>query len=181
MSRIAKKPIKILPGAEVTLQGRKMHFKGPKGQLDLELNPVADVKIENGEITLTVKTSDKKARAVWGLTAALIRWKMQGVTTGFEKKLEIVGIGYGALLEGKNLVLKIGFSHPIKIEKPEGIDFTVEKSVLTVKGIDKEKVGNIAAHIRALKKPEPYLGKGIRYFGEQVRKKLGKKAAKAGA
>ncbi len=181
MSRIGKKPIKIPTGVEAKIEGNKMFFKGPKGSLDLELNPGVEVTIKDGMITIVPTSQDKKTRAIWGLYGALIGWRIKGITEGFEKKLEIVGLGYGAAVEGKNLVLKVGFSHPVKIEKPEGMEFSVEKSVLTIKGIDKEKVGNMAAKIRSIKPPEPYLGKGVRYFGEQVRKKLGKKAAKATA
>jgi large subunit ribosomal protein L6 len=186
MSRIGKKPIVIPQGVEITVEDSKVHVKGPKGELWRAVRPEVNVSVEGGKIlvslhpTVTLK-KDKKAPALWGLTRALIQNMVKGVTEGFEKKLELVGIGYRASLEGEDLVLNVGFTHPVKVKKPEGIKFSVEKNIVSVTGIDKELVGQIAAKIRKIRPPEPYKGKGIRYVGEVVRKKLGKKAATTAA
>lgn len=178
MSRIGKKQITIPDGASVTKDGPHILVKGPKGELGWKLNQAIDIVIE-GKI-LTVKPVSlaklKVAAALWGTTRALIQNMVDGVTRGFEKKLEIEGIGYRASLEGKTLQLSVGFSHPVRIEAPEGIQFKVEKNVITISGIDKVLVGEMAARIRRVKPPEPYKGKGIRYQGEVVRRKQGKKA-----
>lgn len=179
MSRIGKKPIQIPTGVEVKIDGSKVFVKGAKGSLEMTAHPAIEVKIEGSSLTFTPKYENNDTKALWGLTRALVQNMINGVTNGYEKRLEIQGIGYGATVEGGNLVLKVGYTHPVKIAKEQGIDFKVEKNIVIVSGIDKEKVGNIAAKIRATRKPEPYLGKGIRYQGEAVRKKLGKKAAKA--
>lgn len=153
--------------------------EGPKGVLSFKLRPEVEVMIEGNVLRVEEKMKTKKSSAIWGTTRAVIANLLQGVHQGFEKKLELQGLGYRAQVEGKILVLALGFSHPVKIEPPEGISFKVEKSMITVSGIDKVLVGNVAHHIRALKKPEPYKGKGIRYEGEVVRKKVGKKAVAA--
>lgn len=180
MSKIGKQPIIIPQNAEVKITGRKISVKGPKGELDIEIKPEIEIKIEDKKITLSIKAASKKNMAMWGTTRMLIQNMVKGVTEGFEKKLEIQGIGYKAALQGKNkLILNVGFTHPIEITAPERINFTIEKNIITVSGIDKQEVGQIAAQTRAVKPPEPYLGKGIRYVGEHVRRKVGKKAEAA--
>lgn len=180
MSRIGKKPILIPEAAEVEIEGAKLIVKGPKGELQREVRPEIRVEKKDKEILVMPGKKTKRTPAFWGLTRTLIFNMLKGVTEGYEKKLEIQGIGYRANLEGKDLVLELGFSHPVKIKKPEGIDFSVEKNIITVSGIDKELVGQVAAKIRKVRPPEPYKGKGIRYLGEEVRLKPGKKAATTG-
>ena len=179
MSRIGKKPIPIAQGVEVKSEKGKIIVKGPKGELEREVNPEIKVEAKDSQIFVTPQKETKKTKALWGLNRALIANMVQGVSQGFEKKLEIEGVGYKAKVEGNDLVLEVGFSHPVKIEAPEGITFSVEKNVITVSGIDKEKVGHISAKARSVKPPEPYKGKGIRYQGEQIRRKVGKKASTA--
>ncbi len=179
MSRIGKKPITIPAGVEIKLDNNKILVKGPKGENSLDL--VNDVKVEiaNGLVNVSLVNENRLTKPYWGLFRTLIDNMIQGVVSGFEKKLEVQGIGYTATLDGETLVLKAGYSHLVRINKEPGIKFAVEKNIITVSGVDKVKVGNMAAKIRAVRKPEPYQGKGIRYAGEQVRRKLGKKAAKA--
>lgn len=177
MSRVGKKPIKIPAGAEVKIQNQLVIVKGPKGELQREIRPEIKVIQENDQLLVTPQKETKETAALWGLTRALLANDLKGVVDGFEKKLEIEGVGYRASLEGQNLNLQLGFSHPVKIQAPEGIKFSVEKNVIIVYGIDKGLVGQTAAKIRDEKPPEPYKGKGIKYVGEQVRRKLGKKAA----
>lgn len=179
MSRVGKKPITILTGIEVKLEGQKVVIKGPKGELQREIRPEIAIEQKEGEIICSPKSKSKKTKAFWGLTRTLIANMIEGVSKGYEKKLEIQGIGYKANLEGENLVLEMGFSHSVKIDCPAGIKFSVEKNIITISGIDKELVGNIAAKIRKIRPPEPYKGKGIRYLGEIVRRKVGKKVATA--
>ncbi|PIQ91850.1 MAG: 50S ribosomal protein L6 [Parcubacteria group bacterium CG11_big_fil_rev_8_21_14_0_20_39_14] len=179
MSRVGKKPILIPDGVEIKIEGQKVAVKGPKGELSLEVSP--EVKIENRDNKILVlpaerKTKEKKSSAFWGLTRALIFNAIKGVKEGYERKLELEGIGYRASVDGKNLELKVGFSHPVKIEAPEDINFKVEKNIIMVSGPDKQKVGEIAAKIRKVKPAEPYKGKGIKYVGEVIRRKAGKKA-----
>jgi len=180
MSRVGKKPITIPEGVEVKLEDSKVTVKGPKGELQREIRPEIEVEIKDKEITVKPKGKDKKTRAFWGMTRALLANMVNGVKDGYEKKLEMVGVGYRAAVEGNTLVLNVGYSHPVKIEKPEGIDFNVEKTIITVSGYDKELVGQIASKIRKTRPPEPYKGKGVRYVGEQVRRKAGKKVVAAG-
>ncbi|MGI6413628.1 MAG: 50S ribosomal protein L6 [Syntrophomonadaceae bacterium] len=175
MSRIGKKPISLPAGVDVVLENNVITVKGPKGSLDFQIP--GDIKVIKEENTLLVeRNSDaKKDRALHGLTRALIANMVEGVTKGFEKKLELVGVGYRAQMQGKKLVINIGYSHPVEIEPPEGIEFEVPAvTKITVKGIDKQLVGNTAAHIRAVRKPEPYKGKGIKYENETIRHKAGK-------
>lgn len=179
MSRVGKKPIGIPEKVEVDIKDGLVKIKGPKGELQREIRPEVKAEIKDKALLVSPLGESKKIRAFWGLTRALLANMIKGVTEGFEKKLEIEGVGYRANLEGDSLVLNLGYSHPVKIKKPEGIEFSVEKNVITVSGIDKEKVGQAAAKIRAVRKPEPYKGKGIRYQGEEVRRKVGKKAAGA--
>lgn len=179
MSRIGKKPIQIPAGVEVKVEGNSVSIKGPKGQLNLTVRPEIRVELKDGFITLSPAKETKKTGGYWGLFRTLIFNIIEGVVRGHEKKLEIQGVGYRANIESGDLNLIVGFSHPVKIKKPEGITFGVEKNIITINGSDKELVGQMAAMIRKVKKPEPYKGKGIRYVGEVVRKKVGKKAAGA--
>jgi len=179
MSRIGKQPIEIPQGVNITIENNLVNVKGPKGELERYIRP--EIKIEQKENQLIVgpDKETKRTGALWGLSRTLIANMVLGVTVGYSKKLEIQGVGYRASLEGENLVLLMGFSHPVKIEKVEGIKFEVEKNNIIVSGIDKELVGQVAAKIRKVRPPEPYKGKGIRYEGEYVRIKAGKKAAGA--
>ncbi len=177
MSRIGKKPISIPEGVEVQKEGEKIKVKGSKGELERAVNPEIRVEIKENRISVIPQGETKKTKALWGLNRALIANMVQGVTNGFEKKLEIEGVGYKARMEGNDLIIEVGFSHPVKIAAPEGINFSVVKNIITVFGIEKDKVGQLAAKIRRVKPPEPYKGKGIRYQGEKIRRKAGKKAA----
>jgi len=179
MSRIGKKPILIPKDVEVKISDNIVMVKGPKGELQREIRPEIGVEIKEGKILVSPKQETKKTKAFWGLTRALIANMIEGVLKGYEKKLEMEGIGYKAKLEGEDLVLQVGFSHPVEIKQEENIKFSVEKNVITISGIDKELVGQIAARIRSVRPPEPYKGKGIRYLGEQIRRKTGKKVAAA--
>jgi len=175
MSRIGKKPILIPEGVEIKIEGQKVIVKGPKGQLEKEIRPEIGIELKKGKISLSPKIQTKKTKAFWGLTRALISNMIEGVNRGYEKKLEIEGLGYRASLEGEDLVLSVGFSHPIKIRPPLGIKISVEKNIIIVSGIDKELVGQVAAKIRKVKVAEPYKGKGIKYLAEKIRRKVGKK------
>ena len=181
MSRIGKKPILIPEKVEMKIDGQKIFIKGPKGELSLEVRPEIKVAINDGKIVVSPQTDTKRTAAFWGLTRALLQNIVKGVTEGFEKKLSMEGIGYRAKLEGEELILQVGFSHPVPIQPPPGIKFSVEKNIITISGIDKGLVGQIAAKIRKVRPPEPYKGKGIRYLGEYVRRKAGKKAATTAA
>jgi large subunit ribosomal protein L6 len=177
MSRIGKNPIKVIAGVTVTINNGAVSVVGPKGTLSLVLHPAIDAVLEQDQIIIRPKTSDEKVGgigALWGMTRALVQNLVTGVTTGFEKKLEVQGVGYRAEVKGKTLVLMVGYSHPVEIPAPDGISFVVEKNVIKVIGIDKYLVGETAAIIRKTRKPEPYKGKGIRYAGEYVRRKVGK-------
>jgi len=180
MSRIGKQPIPILEKVEVKIDGDIVIAKGPKGELKRQLPKGISAKIEDGNIlispVLKKDEADKKIMALWGLSRALVANLVKGVKEGYEKKLEIEGVGYRVAVQGNKLVLSIGFSHPVEIETPQGIEFKVEKNVIVVSGIDKELVGQTAADIRSRRKPEPYKGKGIRYQGEVIKIKAGKKA-----
>ncbi|MBI4837494.1 MAG: 50S ribosomal protein L6 [Candidatus Portnoybacteria bacterium] len=175
MSKIGKQPIDIPSGIEVKLVGRTIVVRGPKGELTRDISDGVSVEIGSNQIVVSPSGKMKNANALWGLARALIFNMVEGVTEGFRKTLEIEGVGYKALLRGNKLVLSLGFSHPVEFETPKGIELKVEKNVISVLGIDKELVGQVAANIRAFKKPEPYKGKGIRYQGEVVRRKAGKK------
>jgi large subunit ribosomal protein L6 len=176
MSRIGKKSIIIPHGVTVAKNGSLLSVQGEKGKLARTLIPEIDVEITNGVLTVKPVGTSRKTPALWGLYRALIQNMIDGVAKGFEKRLAIEGVGYRAALDGNNLTLALGFSHPVKFSAPEGIAFLVEKNTIIIKGIDKELVGETAAKIRHLKPPEPYKGKGIRYAGEVVRRKAGKKA-----
>lgn len=176
MSRIGKSPIKIPAGITAEINGNEVSIKGPKGQLKEVIPQGVKAEISEGNIIFTIKEQNPKMSACWGLSRALVNNMIKGVVDGFEKKLEIEGVGYKAVMQGNDLVFSLGFSHPIVVKAPQGIVFKVEKNVVTVSGINKYLVGQIAANIRENKKPEPYKGKGIRYAGEVVRRKAGKKA-----
>jgi len=175
MSRIGKKPIIIPSNVEVKIDDGKVTVKGPKGELFREVRPEINVEIKENEIIVSPKVESKKVNAFWGLTRALIANMVEGVVNGYEKKLIIKGLGYKAMVEGDSLVLHVGFSHTVKIEKMEGVKMEVKGNTITVSGIDKELVGLRAAQIRKVKKPEPYKGKGIRYSDEIVKRKAGKR------
>ncbi len=178
MSRIGKQPIVIPQGVQVTLKEGTIAVTGPKGTLARDPHMDMGVMISATEIVVAPVRQTKKSSALWGLTRSLIANMVEGVTTGFKKKLILDGIGYRMTADGPSaLNLALGFSHPVRFDAPEGITFTVEKNTVTVSGIDKELVGRIASSLRALKKPEPYKGKGMRYDGEIFRRKAGKKAA----
>lgn len=179
MSRIGKKPIKIPEGVEVKIEGDTVTIKGPKGELSREVRPEIELKQEKDSILVSPKIETKRTKAFWGLTRALLSNMVKGVTEGYEKKLEIQGLGYKADIEGDDLVLKAGFTHLVKIRTPKRIKITTKKSIITVSGIDKELVGQTAARIRRVRPAEPYKGKGIKYVGEVVRRKAGKKVTTA--
>ena len=176
MSRIGVKPITVPAGVEVTIaEGNLVTVKGPKGTLTKKFDAAISIKQEENTITVERPTNNKQHRSLHGLTRTLIDNMVIGVTNGFEKKLELVGVGYRAQKQGKKLVMNLGFSHPVEMEDPEGLTVEVpNQTELIVKGIDKQLVGNYAAKIRDWRKPEPYKGKGIRYAGEVVRRKEGK-------
>ena len=177
MSRIGKKPILIPEGIKVKLEGNIIVVKGPKGELSKEIRPEIAIEIKENRILVSIRIENKQTRALWGLTRALISNMVKGVTEGFEKKLEIEGLGFKAQVTGNDLELFIGFSHSVKIRAPENVNFTVEKNIITVSGPDLERVSQTAAKIRKVKPTEPYKGKGIKYLGEIVRRKVGKKVA----
>jgi len=177
MSRIAKNAIPLLPKTEVSVSEGVLTVKGPLGTLTKPVHPLVDISVSDNAVTVRPVNSSKLSRSLWGTYASHIRNMMKGVTEKFSKKLELRGIGYRVEMQGKNLKLLVGFSHPVLMEVPAGIDVTIEKAFVTMTGIDKEAVGQFAANVRAVKKPEPYKGKGLRYEGEYVREKQGKKAA----
>ena len=179
MSRIGKKPILIPEKVEININGQKVTVIGPKGELFREIRPEIKVEIKDNQIFAQPQIETKETNAFWGLSRALLANMIKGVIEGYEKKLEIQGIGFKAALEGEDLVLQVGFSHSVKVKAPSGIKFSVEKNIIIISGIDKEKVGLFASKIRKIKPPEPYKGKGIRYQGEIVRRKVGKRAATA--
>ncbi|MBP9803225.1 MAG: 50S ribosomal protein L6 [Candidatus Pacebacteria bacterium] len=177
MSRIGKKEIVIPQGVEVKKDGLNISVKGPKGTLTREFRDDIEIKIEGVNVTLNVKRNDKFSKALWGTYASHLMNMIKGVVTPFEKKLILEGVGFKSELKGKELHLALGFSHPVIVAIPEGLTVTVEKNNIGVTGIDKELVGSFTASVRALKKPEPYKGKGFRYHDEVIRRKQGKKTA----
>ncbi|MBI4087602.1 MAG: 50S ribosomal protein L6 [Candidatus Liptonbacteria bacterium] len=181
MSRLIKKPVQILPGVQVKIDGDFLVFNGPKGENRLRIPASVELKIDAENIWLTAKTESELNKAVYGTTWSLIRNSVNGAANGFMKVLEIEGVGYRAALEGKELVLSLGYVNPVRVKVPDGIAIEVEKNVIKVSGHDKDLVGRTASTIRALKKPEPYKGKGIRYRGEIIRRKVGKKAGATAA
>jgi large subunit ribosomal protein L6 len=175
MSRIGRLPITVPSTVDVTIDGRVVTVKGPKGSLTRSLHPDMTVSREDGTLVVTRPTEQKTHKQLHGLTRTLVNNMVVGVTDGYRKGIEITGVGYRAALNGKKLTLNLGYSHPIEIDPPEGISFEVENPTrLAVVGIDKELVGQIAAKVRATRKPEPYKGKGVRYAGEYIRRKAGK-------
>ncbi len=179
MSRIGKKPVSIPKGVSVTVDGKTVTVKGPKGELKRTFNDAVSVRTENDEIIVERANDEKSVRALHGLTRALLANMIAGVTAGFKKTLEIQGVGYRAEKKGKTLVVTVGYSHPINYPEPAGITLsTPAPTTIVIEGIDKQQVGQVAAELREFRPPEPYKGKGIRYQGEQVRRKAGKTAGK---
>jgi large subunit ribosomal protein L6 len=179
MSKIGKKPIEIPEGVTITVEERAVKVKGHKGELSFKLPKEVELKLDGRQLLVLPVGKSKKTPALWGTIRAVVANMVIGVEKGFEKKLEIEGIGFKAQIQGNDLILSLGFSHPVIFKPPEGINISVEKNTITVSGISLELVGQTAANIRALKKPEPYKGKGIRYAGEIIRRKAGKKIAGA--
>ncbi len=176
MSRIAKHPIKIPAGVEAKLSGKKLAVKGKKGELTLDIHSEIGAEVKDGAITLRKLSEARMARNMWGTTASLVRGMMKGVSEGYQKKLVIEGVGFRAALQGKDLVLQIGFSHEVKYKTPQGIEIKVPKPTeIEISGIDKQKVGQVAAELYLMKRPEPYKGKGINYEGRRILRKEGKK------
>jgi len=176
MSRIGKKAVEIPAGVQVTLAGQTVTVKGPKGQLAWTVAEEIEVSQENGQITLTPREETQRARSMWGLSRTLVNNMVVGVTQGYEQTLELVGVGYRAAMKGQALSLQLGFSHDVDLPAPQGVTFAVPKQTeIKISGIDKQVVGETAARIRKIRPPEPYKGKGVRYAGENVRRKEGKK------
>ena len=175
MSRIGKKPVPFAKGVDVSVNGRSVTVKGPKGELKLEAHPRMQVAVDDAQVTVSRPSDDREARALHGLTRSLIANMVQGVTEPFVKRLEINGTGYNATLAGKTLKLQVGFANTIELPVPEGVECEVEKGTLvTVRSCDKQKCGQFAADIRRVRPPEPYKGKGIKYSDEVIRRKAGK-------
>ena len=184
MSRIGSKPVAIPSGVAVEVKSGVVHVKGPKGELTYTLLPEVTVAVEGSDVKVTRKDDGANARARHGLTRMLIRNMTIGVSTGYEKKLEIIGVGYKAQIKGKALALNLGHSHPITFDIPAGIEVAQDeknKNIVIFRGIDKQLVGQVASDLRSLRPPEPYKGKGVRYFGEDVRRKPGKAAVSKAA
>lgn len=182
MSRIGKKKIQIPAGVSAEIKDGVLTIKGPKGELKRVLNDKVKVNITPTEITVDVENKEEKSeRSLWGTFAAHIINMVQGVTVGFKRQLEINGVGFKVASQGTDLKLEVGFSHSVVFKVPDGIKATVEKNLISLEGSDKEKLGQVAAEIRSIKKPEPYKGKGIKYVEEVIRRKAGKAATKSGA
>ncbi len=176
MSRIAKHPIKIPAGTEAKINGKNLTIKGKKGELSLVIANDISAELKDGAIVLKPISQSRHAKVMWGTTSSLIRGMLKGVSEGYQERLLIEGVGFRAALQGKDLVLQLGFSHEVKYKAPQGIEIKVPKQTeIEISGIDKQKVGQVAAEIHQMKKPEPYKGKGIRYEGQHVRRKEGKK------
>ena len=179
MSRIGKLPVDLPQGVDVKVSGQKVEIKGPKGQLNREIHPAIEIKLEENQLTVTPRENGQKANALWGLARSLLFNMVQGVNAGYSKTLEINGVGYRVEVKGNSLNMNLGFSHPVEFELPEGISAAVDKNtILTISGIDKELVGQTAATIRAFRPPEPYKGKGIKYSDEVIIRKVGKAGVK---
>lgn len=175
MSRVGKKPVVLPSGVKAEKKDLTLAITGPKGTLNLALHPLVNVSVSEQEILVDVANKQsKKEKALWGLFRALVQNLVEGVTKGFEKKLEVIGVGFKVALQGTKLVMSLGFSHPVEVEVPKGLTVTVEKNVITISGADKQQVGQFAAEVRELKKPEPYKGKGIKYVDETILRKAGK-------
>jgi large subunit ribosomal protein L6 len=179
MSRLGKLPIKIPAGTQASIADGYITIKGPKGELKQALHKLAKTEIKDNEIIVSVEDKDnKKEKAFWGLYRSLINNMVQGVNTGFEKKLEVIGVGYRVALSGQKLTLNVGYSHPVIFELPAGVTGLVEANKITISGFDKQLIGETAAQIRKVRKPEPYKGKGIKYVDEVIRRREGKTSAK---
>lgn len=179
MSRIGKQPIPVPKGVDVKIEGMKVRVKGPKGELERELHRDMIIKQEEGQLVVERPSDNKLHRSLHGLTRTLLNNMVVGVTAGFQKNLELVGVGYRASKQGNKLVLAVGYSHPVEIEPEKGLEIEVPAPTkISIKGVDKEKVGALAAKVRAVREPEPYKGKGIKYEGERIRRKAGKAGAK---
>lgn len=176
MSRIGRLPVTIPAGVQVNVQGSNVHVKGPKGELQRTFSPLIDIALENNQIILKRNSDSVAERALHGTTRAVLANMVQGVSAGFTTALEVEGVGYRAEMDGKTLVLNVGYSHPVRVEPPAGITFEVDQKTRQIKvmGFDRELVGQTAAEIRRVRPPEPYHGKGIRYAGEKIRRKAGK-------
>ena len=176
MSRIGKKAVAIPAGVTLTVEGQTVTVKGPKGQLAWTVAEEIEIRQEGSDLTLAPRNDSQRARGMWGLSRTLIANMVEGVSKGYEQTLELVGVGYRAAVEGKKLSLQLGFSHDVNIEPPEGVTFATPKQTeIKISGIDKQLIGETAAKIRRIRPPEPYKGKGVRYAGETVRRKEGKK------
>lgn len=178
MSRIGRQPIAIPAGVSVTLEDGRVAVQGPKGQQELTLLPGITAKEQDGQLIIAKATENAQTQAAYGLMRTLVNNMLVGVSDGFSRQLEINGVGFRAAVAGSTINLSLGFSHPINFELPPGIQATVERNLITVTGADKQAVGQVAANLRALKKPEPYKGKGIKYVEERIRRKAGKTATK---
>lgn len=183
MSRIGKKPVPVTKGVKINIADHLLKFEGPKGRLELQVNPLVDVKLDSGknEVLVTRRDDTKQSKALHGLTRALVANYIEGVAEGFKKTLEIQGVGYKAEIRGKNLVLSVGFANQITLAVPAALTVTVDGGLINISGPDKQLVGQFASDIRRVRKPEPYKGKGIRYRGELVKIKPGKAVTGAGA
>ena len=181
MSKIAKIPVEITEGVQVILEDKEIKVNGPKGNLRFEIPVGILVKITDGKVLVSQEKEEDKSKALSGLVRANIANMVKGVTKGFEKKLELSGVGYRAQASGNSLTLSVGFSHPVKIDADPTVAFSVEENIITVSGADKALIGDIASKIRAVRPPEPYKGKGIKYQGEYIRRKVGKAAKAVGA
>jgi len=181
MSKIGKQPVKLSEGVKTEMAGETLKISGVKGSLDLKIPRGINIEVKDGELQVVSKVNSKQGKSTFGTTRALIANMVKGVSEGWSKKLELVGTGYRAESDGKILTLTVGYSHPVKIEAPEGISFKVEKTFVTVEGINRETVGQVSANIRGVRPPEPYKGKGIKYIDEIIRRKAGKAAKAAGA
>ena len=174
MSRVGRKTIPIPDKVKVSVSGQLVTVEGPKGKLEHNVHPLIKVEVEGGQVAVKRGDDSRESRSLHGLTRALIANMVHGVKDGFQKSLELQGVGYRAAKQGKVVTFQLGYSHPIPFDPPPGIELAVDRNIVTVMGIDKQAVGQVAAQIRDLKKPEPYKGKGIRYVGERVRRKAGK-------
>ncbi len=183
MPRIGKQPVVIPDGVTMTIDGQHVTVQGPKGTLERDFHERISFDQSDNQVAVSVSSPDEKtSRELWGTSRVLLSNMVEGVTKGYSKKLEVNGVGYRAAVSGKKLTLNVGYSHPVNFEPPAGIDIKVEKNIITVSGIDKQSVGQVAAQIRSVRKPEPYKGKGIKYIDEVIRRKAGKvvKSASAG-
>jgi len=176
VSRIGRLPVVVPNGVQINVQGSDVHVKGPKGEMKRTFSPLVNIALENGEVVITRNSEDPRERALHGTTRAVLANMVHGVSSGFQVVLEVQGVGYRAELQGKDLALFVGYSHPVKMTPPEGISFEVDQKTRQVKvlGYDREVVGQTAAEVRRVRPPEPYHGKGIRYLGEKIRRKAGK-------